>query len=214
MEKHFYFSSVFHQNLFFKKIGQIIHWVKLLFFLITNKKKNDKVVIYHSLDHLYWLNLYKKIGGHFILEIEDVFSELSEKTKKFKRKEWQLIRTADAYICVNDLIKKKIAKNALCLISYGNYICPSKEKIVPHTDIRLVYAGVIEQERKAAFLAVESMLYLSDEYTLTILGFGSQENITALENLIENVNKKTRRNCVSFQGRKSGREYFSLFAGL
>ena len=95
----------------------------------------------------------------------------------------------------------------MTLVSMGNYLLPKKFQHHSSDRIKLVYAGVIEQERKAAFLAARAMEFLPLNYELNILGFGTEENISDLEKLIDSINSKKNDKCVSFLGKKSGDEY-------
>ena len=166
--------------------------------------------MYHSLYNRKWLKKYKKLNKNpFILEIEDVFSSLSKRNKRFKREEWQLFNLASGSICINDIVQEKLSDKVTNVISYGSYTLPTYYRTKKEdAKIKIVYAGVIEQERKAAFLAVESMQYLSGEYELHILGFGRKEDIDALQNLIFYINAQIGKTCIYFHGKKNGDEYY------
>ena len=208
LEKHIYLSSVNRKCKFFQKIETLKCWNQILRFLKNNLNQNDILLVYHSLYNRVWLKRYKtKYKGSFILEIEDVFSSLSLATKKFEKQEWKLFDLAESCICINDIVYNKIERVSRKMISYGSYQLPPLYNRVEREKIKIVYAGVIEQERKAAFLAVQAMRYLPACYELSVLGFGEAHNIEALQTLIDELNEEKGTSSIKFEGRKSGQEY-------
>lgn len=211
LEKHIYLSSINRKCKFFQKIETLRHWNKILRFLKKNLKEDDILLVYHSLYHRVWLKKYNaRYKRSFILEIEDVFSSLSLATKKFKKQEWKLFDLAESCICINDIVYNKIERVSRKMISYGSYQLPPLYNRVEREKIKIVYAGVIEQERKAAFLAVQAMRYLPSHYELRILGFGEAYNLEALQVLIDEVNEEKGTDSIKFEGRKSGQEYYKF----
>lgn len=208
-ESHVYLRSIVSGNKLLAKLSYIKHNIAILRYLIRHVEKQDKVLVYHSLYNRFWLSIYNALfPGRVILQIEDVFSELSEKTKKYKKTEWNLLRKMQKCICVNDIVYRDLPEVPQKMISYGSYLLPPEYDIQTHSTIRLVYAGVIEQERQAAFLATKAMRHLKENYELNILGFGSEENIRALEELIQAVNLELGRDAVIYHGKRSGEEYW------
>lgn len=211
LEKHIYLSSINRKCKFFQKIETLRHWNKIFHFLKKNLKEDDILLVYHSLYHRVWLKKYNtRYKRSFILEIEDVFSSLSLATKKFKKQEWKLFDLAESCICINDIVYNKIERVSRKMISYGSYQLPPLYNKERRKKIRIVYAGVIEQERKAAFLAVQAMRYLPSHYELRILGFGEAYNLEALQVLIDEVNEEKGTDSIKFEGRKSGQEYYKF----
>lgn len=210
-ESHIYFKSNHTNNALIDKFNFILQNLRILAFLIKNAIRSDTVIVYHSLYNRFWLKLYNKFFAHnLILQIEDVFSALSEKNRKFANTEWRLFRSMKKCICVNDILREDLFDVGRTMLSYGSYNTPPIFEKENYEKCRLVYAGVIEQERKAAFLAVEAMKYLSDKYELHILGFGNDNDISALSDVIENINSSKKCECVQFHGRMQGEEYFKF----
>ncbi|MBR5319025.1 MAG: glycosyltransferase [Peptococcaceae bacterium] len=214
LENHVYLRSRYSKNKFVRKAFFISHSITILSYLLKNVMPGDIVLVYHSLYNRLWLGIYRLfLSNMLVLQIEDVFSELSERTKRFKKYEWNLLRKMRKCICVNDIVYAHLPDVPQKIISYGSYKTIPQYHIPHNKPIRLVYAGVIEQERQAAFLAVKSMCYLNEGYELNILGFGDEENIAALEKLIKEVNKELGRNAVVYHGRFSGEEYWKFLQG-
>ena len=201
-----YFTSRHYNNNLLNKFSTLTQWCKVLCYLLLHVKREDKVLVYHSLYNLKWLSLYHNlVGKDFSLEIEDVFSALNDEDKRFEKQEWNLFSKASTCICVNDLIAQKLNQKQPKIISYGSYLLPEYHKTLKDDTVRLVYAGVIEQQRNAAFLAVQAMRYLPGNYELNILGFGDDRDICALKECI----KKVDRN-IKYRGRMEGQEYYSF----
>ena len=212
-ETHLYLSSYRFKNFILNKMSTVWHWLKIITYLLIKVKSDDIVLVYHSIYNLRWLNIYNGIfHKEFYLEIEDIFSALNEKNQHFMTAEWNLFKKAKGCICVNDLIAEKLQKvsKIKTIISYGSYLLPAYKKKKVDNRIHLVYAGVIEQDRKAAFLAVNAMKYLPLNYSLSVLGFGEQEDIDALIKLIEKVKRKTNNSNINFYGRMSGKKYYEF----
>lgn len=210
-EEHIFLKSYTPENRIFKKISFIIHNLRILAFLFKNVKKDDTVLVYHSLYNRFWFKAYNCFAKrNIILQIEDVFSELSSETEKFEKIEWRILKSVDKCICVNDILKNDLRKTKMTLVSMGNYSLPKKFLKQKTDRIKLVYAGVIEQERNAAFLAARAMEFLPSNYELNILGFGTDKNIADLEKLISDINSRKTEKCVFYLGKKSGDAYYEF----
>ena len=208
-EKHVYFSAFSNKksNLL-GKLNNFWQMLQLLMYLLINKKSNDRILIYHSMYHIFWATALKKIfRKKYFLEIEDVYLALSPDGNAYEKKEWDFFETADGYLCVNTLIRDKIHNPAPKIISHGRYAVSDLIENRITSKCRLVYAGVIEQERKGAFLAVETMKYLPENYELVILGFGNEKNICALKEMIKNINAQKGWCCIKYLGYMAGEEY-------
>lgn len=208
-ETHVYLPSYMPANKIGKKLLLAKHFGAILRYLKKHVQENDKVIVYHSLFNRFWFpKFYQKHQNACILEIEDVFSALSENAKKYEDFEWKLFRSMKKCLCVNDIIYRELPQVPEKTVSYGSYsLLPEFEK-EDHQSVRLVYAGVIEQERNAAFLAVKAMEHLPQNYELHILGFGTDENIRALEEWIEKINRQCNRTAAKYHGSKTGEDYW------
>lgn len=208
-EKHVYFSAYAGRK--FKlanKMNSFLQMLKILMYLVKNVGKDDRILIYHSMFYTFWVPILKNVFQKTVfLQIEDVFSALSPEGKSFEDKEWNSFETADGYLCVNSLIKDKIHNPAPKIISHGRYVVSDILENKKNDKCRLVYAGVIEQVRNGAFLAAETMQYLSDRYELVILGFGEEQDINDLKILINRINTEKGWECVNYLGYMSGEEY-------
>jgi hypothetical protein len=214
LEVHRYFTSFKTAIGLINKISILFTFAQLIHYCLFCVKKNEPILIYHSLYYLRPLKIVHKLKKcKFILEVEEIYSCFSNKTKRYYQSEIAFINTASAYLLVNDLIDEKInRKNKPAIISYGNYSIPNviSAQLCNRSHINIVYAGVIENIRKAAFIAVDSMRFLDDNYRLHILGFGNDKDIAALKERLNEINAVCGDVRVIFHGYKSGDTYYSF----
>jgi hypothetical protein len=177
----------------------------LFFWLCFNVKKEEKILVYHSPWLALPILLAKKIKEfHLILEVEEIYSDVSSLHPYFDKLEQKIFKAADSFLFSTDLLPEKIKTNKDFIVIYGNYNV-TKDLAVPLTDgkIHLVYAGIIDSQKAGAFNAIESALFLPANYEMHIIGFGEVEK---LESRIEEINK-TSKCKVIFDGSKQGNEY-------
>lgn len=213
LEKHIYFNSFKTSIALFNKLAILISWIELIKYCIFQVKKQDEIIIYHSLYYIKPISFLRKIKKiHFILQIEELYSCLSINNRRFYEDEMNFINSASSYFLVNDLIDERIKrKDKQAIISYGNYSVPinlSNKNFLYKKYINIVYAGVIEKVRKAAFIAVDTAYYLSNNYRIHILGFGNEDDIEDLINKINKLNNILNDERVIFHGEMLGDEYY------
>jgi hypothetical protein len=189
----------------FLKIAFSLLW--LINYLVFFVKKGEKIIVYHSPWLAFPVLLAKRIKKFYlILEVEEIYYDISSINKFFTFFEKKIIDNADAFLFSTDLLQEKVngVKNKPNIIIYGNYQV-YEELSVPLNDgkIHLVYAGIIDSHKAGAFNAVESALYLNKNYAMHIIGFGEVE---LLKSRIEEINK-TSQCKVLFDGTKYGDEY-------
>ncbi len=205
-----YFSSFGIKGALFRKLNVVWLRFQLLLYILFCVKKQDVLLVYHSLFYAPVLKFAKKyLGKKFVLEIEDVYSSVTEGAKSFKTYEWDFFKYAESYLCVNDILAKKLPAEKRKIVSYGNYSVYPNLAQPDDEYIRLVYAGVIESYRGAAFMAVEIMQHLDAKYRLDVMGFGSEAEVEKLKQQIQDMNAKKGYECVRFLGMLQGEEYYT-----
>jgi hypothetical protein len=187
------------------KIAFSLLW--LTNYLVFFVKKGEKIIVYHSPWLAFPVLLAKRIKKFYlILEVEEIYYDVSSINKIFTFFEKKIINNADAFLFSTDLLQEKVngIKNKPNIIIYGNYKV-YEELNLPLNDgkIHLVYAGIIDSHKAGAFNAIESALYLNENYVMHIIGFGEVE---LLKSRIEEINK-TSKCKVIFDGTKYGDEY-------
>lgn len=207
-----YYLPVFKLNIFER--GLYSGKTSLLFLFIwglKNLKKDDTVIIYHSLDFYHIIILLKKIiKFKLVIQVEEIYSLAKKeycKERKLKREE-KLIAIADDYLFVNDILPRKYSMNKPFAVSYGNYTVFDERTDVSinSKNIGVVYTGVINKER-GAFKIISAMDLLPNNYSLHILGFGKKSDMEKMYGLISKVNSTAGVEKVKFYGTKTGEEY-------
>jgi len=212
-EIHKYFSTFKTSLKFLNRMSIALSFIQLVLYCLFAIKKTDKVIIYHSIYYIRPISFLRKFFGfEYILEVEELYSYIEKCSEKFQHKEIEFINSSCAYLLINDLIDEKITRGKKpAIISYGSYSVPRNMSFdsFPYTDkINIVYAGVIEKLRLAAFTAVETATH--SNYRIHILGFGKSEDITLLKNRIDEVNTIFKEERVIFHGKKTGEEYYAF----
>lgn len=204
--------KAYKKNSFFSKLKSLIYSRFVMFFyLLFNVKRNEKIIVYHSLAYMNQIKLAKAIKKFsLILEVEEIYGEV-EKSKKITRKELKYFRKADAYIFPTQLLDNRINNlNKPSTIIHGVY---KGEKIISNKfndgKIHCVYAGTFDSRKGGALLAIKAGEYLGSDYHLHILGFGSKEEVSLVKETIDLVNNKSQAT-VTFDGLKSGDEYIKF----
>jgi hypothetical protein len=199
------FPSIGNKSKFSVYINLILTQIYLFIYLIRNVRKHETILVYHSIWLSFAIKLAKLVKGfNYILELEEIYSDISHKKKYFLKYEYQLINDAKSYIIATDALKKRISKNKKYIVLYGNY---KVEKLLTfplrNNKKYLLYAGIIDKEKAGAFNAIEAAALLPSSFIMNIIGFGDVNN---LQDRIKEINLKN--SCtISFDGVKTGIDY-------
>lgn len=198
-------------NKFQKIIAYIHSSLTLFFYLLFNVKRNEKIVVYHSLGYMRLLNFLKAIKKFkLILEVEEIYGDVGENIKTSK-KELKFFKKADAYIFPTILLNEKInINNKPYVIIHGTYNV-EKQLSDKFDDgkIHCVYAGTFDPRKGGVLAAVATAEYLSNKYHMHIIGFGSEKDKKLLVQTIDEVSQKTECK-ITYDGLKSGEEYIKF----
>ena len=184
--------------------------IQLFFHLIFRVRKEDVVIVYHE-RYYYWpIRIAKLIAQRkIVLEIEEVYTMVSDFSEKDVRKEIVSFRIADGYILINDVIGRycQLPDSKPQCVLYGIYkYRRSKADGFNDGKVHVVYAGTLSRFKGGAITAAAAAGYLSpSDFHVHILGFGNGEDIAYINSIVEGLSKK---GCpVSFDGLKTGNEF-------
>ena len=171
-----------------------------------------KILIYHSLGMYSIIKFLKKHKKPFILEVEEIYSDVMTKRKSQNRKkEDYMFSAADSFILSTELLNREINKDGNpYIVINGTYTAEriiSDEKIFDDKEkIHCVYAGTFDPRKGGANAAVAASEFLPSNYHIHILGFGNGAETKAIKDLIADTDKKSCAT-VTYDGLLSGEEY-------
>lgn len=202
------FATFGSNNKVLQKINKFFIALQLLLYLIINTKRNEEILVYHSLALILPIKIAKKIKNFsLILEVEEIYSTVWKGTYDVD-KEISYINMADKAIFASDQLQNyfKINKSVVVYGSYNYYDKKNFNKKLKK-NIDIVYAGSIDKIKGGAKNSVLAMNYLPNKYRLHILGFGNNSDIEELKKLINYVNKEKGYECCRYYGSLDGEKY-------
>ncbi len=192
-----------------KIIAYVWSNVGFFLYLITHTRKNEPIIVYHSLGLMNVVRAAKKIKKfQLILEIEEIYNDVINKSDKNRQKEINYFKCADKYIFPTELLNEKVNKEhkPSCII-HGTYQVESDRKISFNDGkIHVIYAGTLDVRKNGAQVTVACAEFLPKNYYVHILGVGSEKEIEDIKKLINEINKKSKAT-VKYDGTRSGEEY-------
>lgn len=199
-------------NKLMRNLRVIYSYLWLFKYLMFNIKKNEEVIIYHSLGLIYPVLLAKKLKKiRIILEVEEIYQDVMVYSNKVKMLEYKMFEMADKYIFSTKALDKKLNyKKKPAIVINGAYNIENNiTSKYRDNKIHLVYAGIIDSKKGGAISAVASAEYLSEKYHLHIIGFGSKTDINNLYKIIDEVSKKTKCK-ITYEGVYKDKEYIEF----
>lgn len=205
------FDSVQSNNIFVRCFGHILTKNQLYFYLMSNIKADDTLIVYHSLALMKVVKKIKKIKKcNLIIEAEELYSDVKE-DNALRKKEIDYFQIADKYIVITELLNKEInLNNKPRIISHGTYLnVPKYSDRFSDGKTHLVYAGSFDPIKGGACSAIGAAEFLDEDYVLHILGNGTKADTELIIQKIEQTSLKTKCKIV-FDGYKTGREFDSF----
>lgn len=180
----------------------------LFFYLMKNVKKDEQIIVYHSLGLMRCVYLAKKIKKfRLILEVEEIYNDVKQKSSSSRKMEEKFIACADKYIFPTMLLNEKFnTLNKPHIIIHGTYQVEEERKVsFDDNKIHIVYAGTLDK-RKGGATTTTTTTFLPENYVVHILGFGNEKDIKEIEELIDKTNESSKAKAV-YEGVRSGEEY-------
>lgn len=192
-----------------KIIRKYIPLILLFLDLLFKTKKNDTIIVYHSLNYMLLIYLAKKIKKfNLILEVEEIYQDIVNCTNFSKRMEYRIFYCADKYIFPTQLLNDKINQHKKpYTIIHGTYQVEKNINLKFNDGkIHVVYAGTFDQKKGGAIAAIDAAQYLSNNYHLHILGFGSKKEVETIEERIKMISQMAKSK-ITYNGLLKGEEY-------
>jgi len=185
--------------------------LQLFLYLLKNTKKDEEILVYHSVGYGNAIYLAKKIKKFkMILEVEEIYQDIRSLGKRKNEREYRDFKIADKYIFPTKLLNEKInVENKPYCIIHGTYQVEEKKNVSFKDDkIHVVYAGTFEP-RKGCGAAAKAAEWLPENYHIHILGFGTEKQAENIKKQIEETNSKAKAT-VTYDGLLSGKEYIEF----
>ena len=182
----------------------------LFFQLLFSVKRNESMVVYHSMSVIPCLRIIKRIKHiRLIEEVLEIYSDINPMSERKKRSEYAFFDCADGFIFATELLNQKINTGGKPYL-----IAPATYKVEKRLagkyddgDIHVIYAGTLRVSKGGAINAVYAAKFLPSRYRLHIVGYGSDSAINALKEAIQNVKQENPAAKISYDGLLAGDEF-------
>ena len=201
-----YFASLGKSNSLLRVFNRWFMDLQFFIWCLINIKKNETIMVYHSLGYSStFINLKKIKNIHIIGEIEEIYQDVHMQTKSRCKSEHEFIKSCDSYLFPTSLLNNVLNKeNKPFIIIHGLYSVESdiQEKF-SDGKIHVVYGGTLDPQKGGAAAAAAAAAFLSSNYHVHICGFGDSTEIKAI---IDETSKKSKA-VVTFEGELKGSQY-------
>lgn len=183
--------------------------VLLFLYLMRNTKKGEPVIVYHSLALKSIVRLAKRFKRFvIILEVEEIYQDVSPLPKWLTREEFRTITDANGYIFPTQLLNQKLnSSEKPNAIVHGTYkIEPDRGERFTDGKIHIVYAGTFDAVKGGAITSILAAEFLTEKYHLHVIGFGTVEEKNMVMRTIEEVSNRSK-STITFDGLLAGEDY-------
>lgn len=206
------FSMLSTRTMFLYKANIVLAKIQLLLFLLKNTSKDEIVLVYHSLIIAKIVLFAKRIRNfRLVLELNEIYSDVTKTAELHRDLEMKVIDKADAFLFPNELMNKKFnAKGKPYAVEYGVYkIAPKIAQRFDDGKIHVVYAGTLDPAKGGAAAAVAAAAELPSNYHIHVLGFGTDEQISYIKHLINEVQSKSEAT-ITYDGILDGDKFIAF----
>jgi hypothetical protein len=183
------------------------------FIICLNQIKcKDYIVIYHSLTFIRLATFLKKIKKcKIIIEVGEIYGAYSS-DKDIIQKEIDFLQCADGYIFQSEILNERInIDHKPYVINHGSYKVAKVVRVKEDSKIHCIYSGTFDEAKKGVYTAIQTAKYLPDNYVMHISGFGNQEQVDNVINLINNNNKNAKCKII-YEGLLNDEQYIKLLS--
>lgn len=194
------------------KVFRLI-WINiwLFFYFLINCKVGEVVLVYHSFWIIPSVFLASKIKRLKVcLEVEEFYTDVGRWPPFLKWLEIRFFKTFSVFIVPTLLIRDRVGSGDFYVASGSYKINFDKKYIKPNDKIRVLYAGIIDRQKRGAFNAIEAARYLDSSYEIHVAGFG---DVDELLSCISDINS-TSACKVYYDGLLTGEEFKDYCLGF
>lgn len=182
-----------HKLRLLRFIGRLQIKFQTITYLLSKVKKDDTLIVYHSLSLMRIVRLLKKIRKFkLIIDVEEIYGDI-QNSKHISDKELKYFQIADSYMFPAKALEQMInhSKKPYVLV-HGSYLPEAErggqfKKQEWQNKIHCVYAGNLDPRKQGALLAAKAALYLPENYHIHILGAGSKDRIALIQSQIDEI---------------------------
>lgn len=201
-----YFTSLSGKNKLSRLMDLVIEKLQFLSYILTHIGKGDTLIVYHSMGYGNWLQFLHRIKKfRYILEVEELYQYIKANKSKYKSREDDIIRGADAYIVSNSSIGSRICHDEKKIVVVNGVYKMERDRGILKRQNAIVYAGTVEPQKGIDYV-MEAAPFLPKEYQIHIAGFGNSFDVKRLKKRIEELNQKGGAE-IFFDGAFRGEEY-------
>lgn len=186
--------------------------LKLLLYLLSHTRKDEPVLVYHSLVISDIILLAKKLRKFkLILELNEIYSDVPGIMEGRRKDELKIIGKADAFLFPNDQMNGMFnPEDKPFAVEYGIYT-PGVRMAEKFDDgkIHVVYAGTFDPAKGGVAAALAAAACLPENYHVHILGFGSDTQTDEIRRTVERINALGKCS-VSYDGMLDGEEFIKF----
>lgn len=190
-----------------RAVRKVLTQLRLLAYLL-HTRKGEPVLVYHSLSYADTIALARRIKNfRLILEVEEIYADVTG-NEKDRQKEFRLFAAADAYLFPTQLLSEIVntGRKPYAIVPGTCQAEPDRgDSLFRDGKIHCVYAGTLDP-RKGAMMAAAAAEFLPENYHIHILGFGSEAEKRAVQELVAKLSGKCRCG-ISYDGLLSGDDY-------
>lgn len=204
--KHFH--SFYTASLIGRILRKIYYYFSIFFYFCCKFKKDETLIIYHSISLIWLVKFLKKHKNtNIIYDISEIYGDQIN-NPKVKSREEKNFKNADAYIFPNEYMAKIYNNQKPFCILYGTYKYDYININSSFNDnkIHCVYSGTLSETKRGASNAVKAGKYLSKDYHIHILGISSEQEIHFIKKLINEVKMETECE-ITYDGTLFGNDY-------
>jgi glycosyltransferase involved in cell wall biosynthesis len=205
------FKTFGRKNIFTKALDIYFSKLQLICYLLKNVKASDTLLVYHSPAYCKEIAFIKKIKKcKLVLEVEEIYGDVSG-DKALRKKELALCKRADAFVFPTDMLSSAVNFNNKPYVTIHGTYQVEEDRGCRFDDgkTHIVYAGTFDPRKGGVGAAVGAAEYLSEQYHIHIIGFGSERQKEDIIKSIADTNKKSAAT-VTYDGLLSGEEYIKF----